>query len=249
MASTPTLFNAGTTRRQLSSCFLTTVDDVDNILQSVKHDSLLAEYSGGLGNDWTPVRGIGADIKGTNGLSWVLQDRPQRTKRTCTSPARRPQAERDLSPRLTNECRTTYYLRSTSATHVEKSTLWVIDGRLTGCRSWSRPRKCRPLPPVRSRTPTDVCQWSARHRTTRILLLHASAESVVMSDFWNTFDQPTRTSGATITLTAPGSTEAGAREPRESPASSSGLGGVDQSWACGSTPDSCRSFSLGAAST
>ena len=57
MASTPTLFDAGTIRPQLSSCFPTTVDDVDNILQSVKHDALLAEYSGGLGNDWTPVRG------------------------------------------------------------------------------------------------------------------------------------------------------------------------------------------------
>ncbi len=70
MASTPTLFNAGTTRPQLSSCFLTTVDDdLDTIFQSIKHNALLAKYSGGLGNDWTPVRGIGAHIKGTNGLS------------------------------------------------------------------------------------------------------------------------------------------------------------------------------------
>ena len=70
MSSTPTLFNAGTTRPQLSSCFLTTVaDDLDDIFQSIKHNALLAKYSGGLGNDWTPVRGIGAHIKGTNGLS------------------------------------------------------------------------------------------------------------------------------------------------------------------------------------
>ncbi|WP_020672769.1 ribonucleoside-diphosphate reductase subunit alpha [Amycolatopsis nigrescens] len=70
MASTPTLFNSGTTRPQLSSCFLTTVDDdLDSIFQSYKNNALLAKYSGGLGNDWTPVRGLGAHIKGTNGQS------------------------------------------------------------------------------------------------------------------------------------------------------------------------------------
>nr|WP_229426821.1 ribonucleoside-diphosphate reductase subunit alpha [Microvirga alba] len=70
MASTPTLFNAGTTRPQLSSCFLTTVpDDLDGIFKAVKDNALLAKYSGGLGNDWTPVRGLGARIKGTNGES------------------------------------------------------------------------------------------------------------------------------------------------------------------------------------
>ncbi|GAB3411273.1 ribonucleoside-diphosphate reductase subunit alpha [Flindersiella endophytica] len=73
MASTPTLFNAGTTRPQLSSCFLTTVsDDLDGIFQSIKNNALLAKYSGGLGNDWTPVRGMGAHIKGTNGKSQGL---------------------------------------------------------------------------------------------------------------------------------------------------------------------------------
>ncbi|MGQ0684950.1 ribonucleoside-diphosphate reductase subunit alpha [Bradyrhizobium sp.] len=70
MASTPTLFNAGTLRPQLSSCFLTTVsDDLDGIFKSIKDNALLAKYSGGLGNDWTPVRGLGAHIKGTNGES------------------------------------------------------------------------------------------------------------------------------------------------------------------------------------
>ena len=70
MASTPTLFNAGTTRPQLSSCFLTTVDDeLESIFGSIKNNAMLAKFSGGLGNDWTPVRGIGAHIKGTNGLS------------------------------------------------------------------------------------------------------------------------------------------------------------------------------------
>jgi ribonucleoside-diphosphate reductase alpha chain len=70
MASTPTLFNSGTTRPQLSSCFLTTVDDdLSSIFSSIRDNALLAKFSGGLGNDWTPVRGIGAHIKGTNGLS------------------------------------------------------------------------------------------------------------------------------------------------------------------------------------
>ena len=70
MASTPTLFNSGTLRPQLSSCFLTTVaDDLDGIFKSIKDNALLAKYSGGLGNDWTRVRGLGAHIKGTNGDS------------------------------------------------------------------------------------------------------------------------------------------------------------------------------------
>jgi ribonucleoside-diphosphate reductase alpha chain len=70
MASTPTLFNSGTLRPQLSSCFLTTVaDDLDGIFKSVRDNALLAKYSGGLGNDWTRVRGLGAHIRGTNGES------------------------------------------------------------------------------------------------------------------------------------------------------------------------------------
>jgi ribonucleoside-diphosphate reductase alpha chain len=70
MCSTPTLFNSGTPRPQLSSCFLTTVaDDLDGIFKAVKDNALLAKYSGGLGNDWTRVRGLGAHIKGTNGES------------------------------------------------------------------------------------------------------------------------------------------------------------------------------------
>ncbi|WP_173932943.1 ribonucleoside-diphosphate reductase subunit alpha [Chelativorans sp. Marseille-P2723] len=70
MCSTPTLFNAGTLRPQLSSCFLTTIsDDLEGIFKAVKDNALLAKYSGGLGNDWTPVRGLGATIKGTNGKS------------------------------------------------------------------------------------------------------------------------------------------------------------------------------------
>ncbi len=70
MSSTPTLFNSGTLHPQLSSCFLTTIsDDLDGIYSAIKDNALLAKYSGGLGNDWTPVRAIGAKIKGTNGKS------------------------------------------------------------------------------------------------------------------------------------------------------------------------------------
>jgi ribonucleoside-diphosphate reductase alpha chain len=70
MSSTPTLFNSGTLRSQLSSCYLTTVsDDLDGIYEAVKENALLAKYAGGLGNDWTPVRALGSHIKGTNGKS------------------------------------------------------------------------------------------------------------------------------------------------------------------------------------
>ncbi|WP_416186476.1 ribonucleoside-diphosphate reductase subunit alpha [Herbaspirillum sp. RTI4] len=70
MSSTPTLFNSGTLRSQLSSCYLTTVaDDLEGIYDAIKENALLAKYAGGLGNDWTPVRSLGAHIKGTNGKS------------------------------------------------------------------------------------------------------------------------------------------------------------------------------------
>jgi ribonucleoside-diphosphate reductase alpha chain len=70
MSSTPTLFNSGTLRPQLSSCFLTTVpDDLSNIYNAMKDNALLSKYAGGLGNDWTSVRAMGAHIKGTNGKS------------------------------------------------------------------------------------------------------------------------------------------------------------------------------------
>ncbi len=70
MSSTPTLFNAGTQYSQLSSCFLTTVpDSLDCIYNALKDNALLSKFAGGLGNDWTPVRAMGAHIKGTNGKS------------------------------------------------------------------------------------------------------------------------------------------------------------------------------------
>ena len=70
MSSTPTLFNAGTLRPQLSSCYLTTVPDhLEGIYGAIRDNAMLSKWAGGLGNDWTPVRGLGAYIKGTNGKS------------------------------------------------------------------------------------------------------------------------------------------------------------------------------------
>ena len=70
MSSTPTLFNSGTLRSQLSSCFLTTVsDNLDGIYSAIRDNAMLSKWAGGLGNDWTPVRALGSYIKGTNGKS------------------------------------------------------------------------------------------------------------------------------------------------------------------------------------
>ncbi len=70
MSSTPTLFNSGTLRSQLSSCYLTTVsDDLEGIYDAIKENALLSKFAGGLGNDWTPVRALGSHIRGTNGKS------------------------------------------------------------------------------------------------------------------------------------------------------------------------------------
>jgi ribonucleoside-diphosphate reductase alpha chain len=70
MSSTPTLFNSGTLRPQLSSCYLTTVpDDLYGIFESIQDDAMLSKFAGGLGNDWTRVRAMGSHIKGTNGRS------------------------------------------------------------------------------------------------------------------------------------------------------------------------------------
>ncbi len=70
MCSTPTLFNSATQRPQLSSCYLSSIpDDLEGIFSALKDNALLSKFAGGLGNDWTPVRGLGAKIKGTNGES------------------------------------------------------------------------------------------------------------------------------------------------------------------------------------
>lgn len=70
MSSTPTLFNAGTRHPQLSSCYLTTIpDDLAGIYEGIKDNAMLQKFAGGLGNDWTSVRALGAHIRGTNGES------------------------------------------------------------------------------------------------------------------------------------------------------------------------------------
>ncbi len=70
MSSTPTLFNSGTTRPQLSSCYLTTVsDDLYEIYNAIRDNAMLSKFAGGLGNDWTNVRGMNSHIQGTNGSS------------------------------------------------------------------------------------------------------------------------------------------------------------------------------------
>ncbi len=70
LSATPTLFNSGTTHSQLSSCYLSTVmDDLEGIFKIISDDAQLSKWAGGLGNDWSNVRGTGAKIKGTNGQS------------------------------------------------------------------------------------------------------------------------------------------------------------------------------------
>jgi ribonucleoside-diphosphate reductase alpha chain len=64
--STPTLFHAGTPHPQLSSCYLTTInDDLSHIFKALADNAQLSKWSGGLGNDWTNVRGTGSRIKST----------------------------------------------------------------------------------------------------------------------------------------------------------------------------------------
>jgi len=70
VSSTPTLFNSGTHHSQLSSCYLSTIeDDLHHIFKVVQDDAMLSKWSGGIGNDWTNVRSMGSRIKGTNGKS------------------------------------------------------------------------------------------------------------------------------------------------------------------------------------
>ncbi len=65
--STPTLFHAGTNHPQMSSCYLTTVEDeLSHIMKSISDNAQLSKWSGGLGNDWTNIRATGALIKSTN---------------------------------------------------------------------------------------------------------------------------------------------------------------------------------------
>ncbi len=70
-SSTPTLFNSGTNRPQMSSCYLYYVDDsIEGIMQTgIANNAYLSKWAGGLGGSWTSVRGTGAHILGTNGES------------------------------------------------------------------------------------------------------------------------------------------------------------------------------------
>jgi ribonucleoside-diphosphate reductase alpha chain len=70
-SSTPTLFNSGTLRSQLSSCYLYKVDDsIESIMiRGIAENAFLSKWAGGLGGSWTAVRGTGGFIKGTNGES------------------------------------------------------------------------------------------------------------------------------------------------------------------------------------
>lgn len=68
--ATPTLFNSGTPHPQLSSCYVTTVqDDLGHIFTSIRDNAMLSKWAGGLGNDWTNIRATGAVIRGTGGRS------------------------------------------------------------------------------------------------------------------------------------------------------------------------------------
>ena len=69
-ASTPTMFNSGTSHSQLSSCYLNTFDDsIDGIFDGAWQEARKSKFAGGLGFDVTPFRSSGAHIKGTNGIS------------------------------------------------------------------------------------------------------------------------------------------------------------------------------------
>lgn len=64
--STPTLFHSGLTSPQLSSCYLSTVDDdLRNIFQTFSDNAQMSKWSGGIGNDWTNVRSTGSLINST----------------------------------------------------------------------------------------------------------------------------------------------------------------------------------------
>lgn len=66
VATTPTLFHSGTMHPQLSACYLNTVDDsLEHIFKVISDNAQLSKWSGGIGTDWTNVRGTGALIGGT----------------------------------------------------------------------------------------------------------------------------------------------------------------------------------------
>ncbi|PCI18807.1 ribonucleoside-diphosphate reductase subunit alpha [Candidatus Wolfebacteria bacterium] len=67
VSSTPTLLHSGTSHSQMSSCYLSTVeDDLNHIFKVIGDNAQLAKWSGGIGNDWTNIRATNAAIKSTN---------------------------------------------------------------------------------------------------------------------------------------------------------------------------------------
>jgi ribonucleoside-diphosphate reductase alpha chain len=71
LPSSPTLFNAGARRPQLSSCFLldSPRDELDSIYERYAQIARLSKYAGGIGVSWSRIRSRGSLIRGTNGLS------------------------------------------------------------------------------------------------------------------------------------------------------------------------------------
>ncbi|MFW5684775.1 MAG: ribonucleoside-diphosphate reductase subunit alpha, partial [Spirochaetota bacterium] len=67
VASTPTLFHSGLTHPQLSSCYLSTVnDDLTHIFKCIGDNAQMSKWSGGIGNDWTSIRATGSQISSTH---------------------------------------------------------------------------------------------------------------------------------------------------------------------------------------
>ncbi len=163
MCSTPTLFNAGTLRPQLSSCFLTTVsDDLDGIFKAIKDNALLSKYAGGLGNDWSGVRGLGSHIRGTNGRVPGRRSLPQgrQRHRHRRQPGRQAQGRRlrlsrDLAHRRRRVPRPAQEHRRRPPPHARHEHGQLGPRPLHGAR-----RGRRPLDPLLARRGARACTTS-----------------------------------------------------------------------------------------
>ena len=173
MSSTPTLFNAGTRRSQLSCCYLTTVaDDLDGIYEAIKENALLSKFAGGLGNDWTHVRALGSHIKGTNGKIAGRRAVPQgrQRHRGGGQPGRQAQGRglrlpRDLAPRHRGVPRAAQEHRRRPPPHARHEHRELDSGpvheardgrrRLDAVLAVRRARPARQVRPRRSRRPTS----------------------------------------------------------------------------------------------
>lgn len=68
--ATPTLFNSGTTKNQLASCFLLGTDDsIEGMYETIKHCALISKSAGGIGLHMTNIRSKGSYVNGTNGVT------------------------------------------------------------------------------------------------------------------------------------------------------------------------------------